>query len=80
VKLEAGMRRVELKIEGGRLDRFLLGAGQSREAVGEGVSDPEFHGSRSRHRSGQEPVSDGFAGPYDVRVLSPHVELFLEFY
>jgi len=34
---------VELQVECGRFDRLLLIAGQSCEAVGEGVGDVEFH-------------------------------------
>ena len=45
-KLQAGMRRVELQVEGRRLDGLLLVAGQAGEAVGERVGDAEFHHAR----------------------------------
>ena len=35
--------RVDLQIEGGRLGGLLLVAGQTGEAVGEGVGDAEVH-------------------------------------
>jgi len=43
VELHARRRGVHLQIEGGRLHRFLLVAGQPRETVGEGVGDAKFH-------------------------------------
>ena len=44
----AGIGRVELQVERRRLDGFLLVAGQSGEAVGEGVGDAEFHQAASQ--------------------------------
>ena len=38
-----GIGRVELQVEGRRLDGLLLVAGQAGEAVGEGVGDEEVH-------------------------------------
>ena len=43
VEAHAGIGRVELQVEGRRLDGLLLVAGQAGEAVGEGVGDAEFH-------------------------------------
>lgn len=40
------VRRIELQIEGGGLDRLLLSADRPREAVGEGVDDAEVHVNR----------------------------------
>ena len=45
VELQAGPRRVELQVEGGRLDGRLLVPGQPGEAVGECIGDAEFHDS-----------------------------------
>ena len=42
-KLHPGIGRVELQVEGRRLDGLLLVAGQPGEAVGEGVGDAEVH-------------------------------------
>ena len=42
-KLKPGLAGIELQVEGGRLDRLLLVAGQPCEAVGEGVGDAEVH-------------------------------------
>ena len=43
VELHPRIRRIELQIEGGRLDNLLFIAGQLSEAVGECVGDSEFH-------------------------------------
>lgn len=43
MKTHAGIGRVDLQIEGGGLGGFLLVAGESGEAVGEGVGDAEVH-------------------------------------
>ena len=43
VELEAGLCRVRLEIEGGRLDGLLLVARQTGEAVEKRVGDSEFH-------------------------------------
>ena len=45
VKLHPGVHRVELEVEGGGLGGLLLVAGQTHEAVGDGVGDAEVHGS-----------------------------------
>ena len=42
-KLIPGLAGFDLQVKGGRLDGLLLLAGQSGEAVGEGVGDAEFH-------------------------------------
>ena len=42
-KLMPGIGRVQLQVEGRRLDGLLLLAGQAGEAVGEGVGDAEVH-------------------------------------
>ena len=43
VEAHARIGRVELQVEGRRLDGLLLVAGQSGEAVGEGIGDAKFH-------------------------------------
>ena len=43
VETHSRIGRVELQVEGGRLDGLLLVAGESGEAVGEGVGDQEVH-------------------------------------
>jgi hypothetical protein len=43
VELHPRAGRVELEVEGGRLDRLLLLTGQPGEAVRERVSDEEVH-------------------------------------
>ena len=43
VQLHARVRLVELQIKGGGFDRFLLFAGQPRQALREGVGNAEFH-------------------------------------
>ena len=45
VHLDAGVRRVQLQVEGRCLRGLLLVRRQLREAVGEGVRDPELHQS-----------------------------------
>lgn len=47
VQTHAGVRRVQLQVKGGGLDRFLLVAGQTGQAVGEGIGDAEVHGSQT---------------------------------
>src|SRR5688572_3925060 len=47
VKTQTGGRRIYLEIEGGRLDRLLLVAGQPCQAVGEGIGDQKIHGPAS---------------------------------
>ena len=43
VEAHSGIGGIELQVERRRLDGLLLVAGQSSEAVGEGVGDAEFH-------------------------------------
>ena len=43
VEAEPRRRRIDLEIEGRRLDGLLLVAGEAREAVGERVADEEIH-------------------------------------
>ena len=38
MELEAGVCRIDLQIEGSRLDRFLLVTGEAGKAIGESVS------------------------------------------
>ena len=63
VEAHAGIGRVELQVERRRLDGLLLVAGQSGEAVGEGVGDAEFHSNtcaiRYVHRARQNETSRG---------------------
>ena len=47
VKAHAGAGRIELKVEGGGLDRLLLVAAEAGEAVGKGISDTEVHNTGS---------------------------------
>ncbi len=47
MEMQAPASRIELQIERCHFDRFLLRPGQSRETVGEGIRDAEFH-----HRTG----------------------------
>src|SRR5437016_12957578 len=43
VELQAGLRRIQLKIECSSLNGFLLLARHPGEAVGKRIRDPEFH-------------------------------------
>ena len=43
VKAQSRLRRIELEVEGRRLDRLLLVAGEAREAIGERVRYAEIH-------------------------------------
>ena len=45
VEAHARIRRIELQVEGRRLDRLLLVAGQFEQAVVEGAGKAEVHGS-----------------------------------
>lgn len=44
MELHPRVSRIHLQIEGSRLHRLLLVAGERRQAVGEGVGDEEVHG------------------------------------
>ena len=43
VQTHPGVRRIELQVERGRLDDFLLITSQPCQAIGKGVGDAEFH-------------------------------------
>ena len=43
MEAQTRVRRIDLQVEGGRLDRFLFVARQPGKAVGEGVCDSQVH-------------------------------------
>ena len=48
-QLHARLCRVHLQVEGGDFHRFLLLAGEPRQAIRERVGDAEFHGGFSSY-------------------------------
>ena len=75
VELQPGLRRVDLQVEGRRLDGLLLVAGQAGEAVGEGVGDEEVQSASGQmYETRSEPVRLGIllrGVPLEAEVVSP---------
>lgn len=54
MKLYSRIRRIQLQIEGRRLDGLLLVIRQLREAIGEGTCDAEVHSAQKQMRDSKE--------------------------